>query len=793
MRAKRLKQKGIYLLYRLIQAFGCPAVLFYLLLRGVRQRAYWASLKQRAGFLPPSFRQTVPGAIWLHAVSVGEVIAASGFVRRLREQMPRSPVFVSVSTLAGYELASRTLAGLANVFYAPIDYVSPVRRVLRTLRPALVIVMETEIWPNLFREVKRTGAGLLVANARISDRAVGRYVTLRWFFDAVLAQPDLILAQSEAMRQRLILIGAPPHNVRVGGNLKYDSQPCTAPPDSPVRHFIARVEPSAVWIAASTMPPAVTGEQDEDETVVAAFQQACARHPRLLLLLAPRKPERFDPAAQLLARTGVPFIRRSALTGSATLPLPGALLLDSIGELAGLFPLANVVFMGGSLVARGGHNILEPALFARPIISGPHLENFADIAAAFHAAGALAEVTNSATLATAVIEILDDLARAADLSARAASCARAKQGASTLTAKCARELFTSHLPRYRPAQPAFTFLWILSRLWIWGARLKRARDLARRRRLEVPVISVGNLTVGGTGKTPTVLHLARRLKDAGWAPGILTRGYGRHSPVSHQALAAGAHLPVDQSGDEPQMFLRSGIAPVGIGADRWRVGQLLEREFHVNPIVLDDGFQHARLDRSLDIVLVDALDPLGGGYPVPLGRLREPPEGLSRAGIFVITRSEFGRVADSAEHVLRQYNPQAPIFHARARPQQWVAASNGETLPPDALPFSRVAAFCGLGNPGYFWCTLASLGLDLACRIEFEDHHTYKPRELRIMGSRFREEGVQAILTTEKDMVNLCEDVTHFFAPLPLYWLHIGVDIDREDEFMAAISARLVS
>ena len=788
-----MKNKGIYLLYRFFQAFGWPAVLLYFLVRGIRQRAYRASLKQRAGFLPASFKQTVPGAIWLHAVSVGEVIAASGLVRRLGEWMPRSPIFISVSTLAGYELASRTLTGLASVFYAPVDYVSPVRRVLRALRPALVIVMETEIWPNLFREVKRTRAALLLANARISDRAIGRYRSLRWFFGAVLAQPDLILAQSEEMRQRLISIGASAESIRVSGNVKYDSQPRSAPPDSPVRQFIEHLAPAALWIAASTMPPVVAGEEDEDQTVITAFQQLLVHHPRLLLLLAPRKPERFDLAAQLLVRAGLPFVRRSALTHSETLPLPGVLLLDSIGELAGLFPLANVVFMGGSLVARGGHNILEPALFARPIVTGPHLENFADIAAAFREARALVEVKDSTTLAAAVSTILEDSARAADLSARAESCARAKQGASALTAACAHELFAHHVPCYRPAQPAFAFLWILARVWIWGGKLKRARDLAQPRRLDASVISVGNLTVGGTGKTPAVLHLARRLKDAGWNPGILTRGYGRHSPLSHQALAAGAHLPVDQSGDEPQIFLRSAIAPVGIGADRWRVGHLLEREFHVNPIVLDDGFQHARLYRNLDIVLVDALDPLGGGYPVPLGRLRELPEALSRAGVFVITRSEFGRMAESAGHMLRQYNPQASIFHACARPHEWVAAASGATLPPGALPFSRVAAFCGLGNPGYFWRTLASLGLDPAARIEFEDHHTYKPRELRIMASRFREEGVQAILTTEKDMVNLCDDAGHLFAPLPLYWLRIRVDIDREDEFMAAITACLVS
>jgi len=786
-----LKIKGIYLLYRLLQALGWPIVLLYFLGRGLRRRAYFGSLRQRCGFLPASFRQTVPGAIWLHAVSVGEAIAAVELVRQLRLRLPRSPVFVSVSTLAGYETANQKLHDLAGVFYAPLDYVFAVRRVLRTLRPSLVVVMETEIWPNLFQETKRAGAGLLVINGRISDRAFGRYRAWRWFFGGVLAQVDLLLAQSEEMRRRWVRIGAPPDRVRDGGNLKYDFQAPEAAPESPVRRLLQRLHPRAVWIAASTMPPAAAGDPDEDAAVIAAFQQVSVRHPALLLLLAPRKPERFDAAAQALARAGIPFVRRSGLTGSEELPLPGALLLDSIGELASLFPLADVVFMGGTLASRGGHNILEPALAARPIVAGPHMENFAEIAADFRAAGALVEAHDEATLAAAIADILEDPARAADLGAKAASCARARQGATTLAASHAHEIFARHVPLCRPAQPGFAFLWMLSRLWIWGSQLNRAREAARSHRLRAPVIGVGNLTVGGTGKTPMVLHLVGRLKEAGWNPGILTRGYGRHSLDPLQAVPAGAQLPVSQSGDEPQLFLRAGVAPVGIGADRWRAGQWLEREFGVDVIVLDDGFQHARLDRRLDIVLVDALDPFGGGYPLPLGRLREPLAGLSRADILVVTRSEFGRVIQGAEYFLRRWNPRAPVFHARAQPETWVSAATGETVAAAALPYRRVAAFCGLGNPEYFWRTLAALGVRPAARIEFEDHHSYIPRELRYMGRQFRDDGIEAVVTTEKDLVNLCEDFSRLLADLPLHWLRIGVQLDREDEFLEAIAQRL--
>ncbi len=788
MRAKRLKIKGIYLLYRLLQALGSPVVLLYFLWRGLRRRAYLNTLKQRCGFLPASFTQTVPGAVWLHAVSVGEVISAVELIRQLRLEMPRSPFFVSVSTLAGYELASKKLSNLAEVFYAPLDYVFATRRVLRTLRPSLTIVMETEIWPNLFRETKRTGAGLLIVNGRISDRALGRYRALRWFFAAVLPQVDLLLAQSDEMRARWLSIGAPPEKITAAGNLKYDFQPPPLAPDSPIRSFIDRLPPHRTWIAASTMPPAVAADPDEEAAVITAFQKLTPGQPDLLLILAPRKPERFDAAAQSLTRAGIPYVRRSKLTGCDNLQLPGTLLLDSIGELGSLFPLADVVFMGGTLVSRGGHNILEPALAARPIVTGPHLENFAEIAAGFAAAAALVEVQDAATLASAIAAVLHDPARAARLGAQAFICAQARQGATALAAARAHEVFDRAVPCYRPAQPAFALLWLLSRLWLWGGKLKRDRDLVRRRRLQAPVISIGNITTGGTGKTPMVLHLTSRLKDAGWHPGILTRGYGRHSPHAHQAVAAGAHLPVSLSGDEPQLFLRAGIAPLGIGADRSTAGELLEREFGADIIVLDDGFQHTRLERDLDIVLIDALDPFGGGYPLPLGRLREKLDALSRAGIFVITRSEAGRVAEAAEHVLHAINPQAPIFRARAQPLTWHAAATGESTPVAAFPFQRVAAFCGLGNPDYFWRTLQAMGLNVAARIEFEDHHSYQPRELRYMGNQFREDKVQAVVTTEKDFVNLCDDPGHLLEHLPLYWLRIGTQLDREDEFLAAVS-----
>ncbi len=387
-----MKIKGIYFfLYRILQAFGLPLLLLYLLFRGLRSAAYRRSLAERFGFLPPTLRQTGPGAIWLHAVSVGEVLSCARFAAGLRAAFPRSPVFLSTATVAGYAAARQKLGGVASgVFYAPVDTVWAVRRVLRALRPSVVVVAETEIWPNLFRETKRTGAALAIVNGRISDRAFPRYRRLPGVWRTVLRLPGLVLAQSPAMAERFRALGAPPARLRDGGNFKYDFEPHSAPPGSPVLEWAAGG--GTVWIAASTMPPAEAGDPDEDDAVIAAHLELRRTHPDLRLILVPRKPERFDRAAKKLEAAGLEYVRRSSLPPatpygrvadplSAAGPpqtssrpakgsgpaaaLPRVLLLDTIGELSGLFGAADVVFMGGTLARRGGHNILEPAFFSQ--------------------------------------------------------------------------------------------------------------------------------------------------------------------------------------------------------------------------------------------------------------------------------------------------------------------------------------------------------------------------------------------------------------------------------------------
>ncbi len=757
-------------------ALASPFLFLYYLYRAGRGRGLgW--LWQSCGFLPRPYRQTLDGAIWLHAVSVGEVITVAGLVRQLRIELPRTPLYISTTTAAGYATAHQKLGALVNgIFYIPIDFAWAIRRVLRAIRPSLVVVAETEIWPNLFREIKRIGAGLVIVNARISDRALPRYRALRGFFRHVLRLPDVILTQDEALRDRFVEIGAPPETTLSGGNLKYDFEIGPAPAD--LRAYLEGLAPTHVLIAASTMPP------DEEDTVISAWRELAAAAAETagegrLLILAPRKPERFDLVAEKLRAAGIPFVRRTALRN---LPLPGVLLLDSIGELSALFALADVVFMGGTLVTWGGHNILEPAFAAKPVVMGPYMQNFRRMAADFLRAEACVEVQDAAGLVQAVQRLWNDPALAREIGERGLRCAEAKRGATKRAVEEIRRVYDRSLPRFRPVLPALMFLRPLSWLWKWGGAWKRARLLGRIRELRAPVVSVGNLTMGGVGKTPVVLYLAERLPT----PGILTRGYGRRSVFNVLVLPPGASETALRTGDEPQIFLRSGIAPVAIGADRFEAGRLLEQQFAVETILMDDGFQHARVDRAADIVLIDALRPFGGGELFPVGRLREPLAALRRADIIVITRSREGRMIPAVEREIRRHNLRAPLFRSWVEPERWVRWSDEAAAVE--LP-ERAAAFCGLGNPESFWSTLEDIGIKPLHRNEFRDHHRYTPRELQWLGHHAVEAGAQALLTTQKDAVNLPGDCGGLLT-VPIYWLKIRAVVENGEALILEIRKR---
>ena len=328
---------------------------------------------------------------------------------------------VSTTTLAGQKLA-REKFGEENTFYLPLDFTFALTPYFERLSPKLVVLAETEFWPNLLHLAKRRGARVAVVNARISDRSFPRYRRFHSLLAKVLKNVDIFLAQSELDRERLEAIGASSSRLQVGGNLKFDVK---APAEAPiVRQLQAAIATdSPVLVCGSTV-------EGEEELLLSAFKQLQRSHPKVVLLLAPRHPERFGPVAQKISAEGISFVRRSAWKGN---PMnDGVFLLDTIGELASLYALATIAFVGGSLVPRGGHNILEPAQFGRPILVGPYTENFRDIVAIFAAAQAV-QIVDRAQLTSSLHMLLENPAEREALGRRAQQVFASQAGATQRT------------------------------------------------------------------------------------------------------------------------------------------------------------------------------------------------------------------------------------------------------------------------------------------------------------------------------------------------------------------------
>jgi tetraacyldisaccharide 4'-kinase len=447
-----------------------------------------------------------------------------------------------------------------------------------------------------------------------------------------------------------------------------------------------------------------------------------------------------------------------------------------------LFAFADAVFMGGTLAQKGGHNVLEPAVFGKPIVAGPHLENFPDIETVFEAARAFLRIRNGGELRKAVMAAAGDR----ELGGRAREAAESQRGAAARCAKAVLEIVDCKYPCYRPAQPGFAVLWFFSMIWRVASARDRRKKLRRRRTLPVPVISVGNITTGGTGKTPVTIELLRAFRQA--APAVLTRGHGRCTEDTMVARPGDHSLPTDLTGDEAQLFLRTGSGPVGIAPERYEAGEAVLAEFTPGLFILDDGFQHLQLARTFDLVLIDALDPFGRGYLLPLGRLREPLDGLKRASAFVITRSLQAPSIRGIESALRRYNPEAPIYKARTRPERW-ADIEGNSYDLTHFAATPAVAFCGLGNPESFWRSLDSIGIKPIDRHHYGDHHRYPPAEVRRLARHAIQVGADVLLTTAKDSVNLPLGFEALISPLKLYWLEIRVEIEQGEDLFRRMEA----
>lgn len=405
-------------LYTLLLHLALPLIALRLALRARKAPAYARRIKERFSFALPPLK---PGGIWVHAVSVGESIAAAPMIRALQARYPELPITVTCMTPTGSERIQALFGDSVQHCYLPYDLPWAAARFLDRVRPRLAVVMETELWPNHIHQCARRGIPVALANARLSERSAHGYARFGKLTAPMLAELSLIAVQTQAEAQRFLDLGARPDCVEVTGSIKFDLKI-----DAELLQRAAELrrqwqaEQRPVWIAAST-------HAGEDEIVLAAHRQLLERRPNALLILVPRHPERFNSVHELCLSDGLTTRRRA--TGEAVQTGDQVLLGDTMGELLFLYALADITFVGGSLVANGGHNLLEPAALGKPVLSGPHLFNFLEIAAQLRAAGALSEVADAAQLAERTATLLDTPAEAQRMSAAGLAVLKANQGA----------------------------------------------------------------------------------------------------------------------------------------------------------------------------------------------------------------------------------------------------------------------------------------------------------------------------------------------------------------------------
>lgn len=379
------------------------------LLRRMGRGTFDLGLRERLGRYPEWLTDTLreKHPLWLHTVSVGEAVVGSILVARLHAKRPGLPLVVSTVTTTGRQVAEERIPKAEAFLYWPLDFPGPVHRALTVVDPRLVLLTEGEIWPNFLAACHARKVPVLLVNGRMSQRSFHGYRLARPLFRKVLGHISLFCMRGEIDAERVLALGADPQRVVVTGNIKYDDEESNghnAPQLAPIARLM---DDRPVWIAGST-------HRGEEDVILQAFRKVIHEVPDAVLVLAPRHPERVPEVETILREAAFPFARRTRLPEDAS-ELPSVVLIDTMGELGYLYALATVVFVGGSLVPVGGHNILEPARYRRPILFGPHMDNFTEVAQAFLGEGMSHQVRGAPELATRVVELFRDPAAASQM------------------------------------------------------------------------------------------------------------------------------------------------------------------------------------------------------------------------------------------------------------------------------------------------------------------------------------------------------------------------------------------
>ncbi|WP_318606564.1 tetraacyldisaccharide 4'-kinase [Mitsuokella jalaludinii] len=813
------------LLYNIAAIIIVILIIPMFMVRSVREKGFVERIRQSLGFFPEHALDKVEkkDCIWVHAASVGEIVATSPLIKEFRKEFPKSPILVSVVTTSGYEMANRIIKDADAIIYFPLDLPWLAGHVLRRIRPRVFLPVETELWPNFLRTARKIHVPVMMVNGRISDKSVKQYKHLHSLLRNMIGTVKLFAMQSPIDAEYIMRLGAPQELVTVTGNTKFDQTYTDVSPEEKQKIIeeMGLSKNDGIFLAGST-------HRGEEEAVLQAFKAVRETHPHARLVIAPRELLRTTEVVHLCRKAGFSVTTRTKLQHEAPQD-EDIVILDTIGELGKVYSIGDVVFVGGSLVPHGGHNILEPAAHGKAIIVGSHMFNFKDTYALFKNRDACLTVKNGEELAKQVTRLFDEPEHRHRMEEETRAIVRENKGASRKSAILLHQMLESYESspenrhHVRSTQKITNFqtyfidlvhskevdglfphlimgiLYIFSLIYGLLVNIKLAGykyGIFQKQKLDCFVISLGNVTVGGTGKTPTAQRLARDIRDMGYRVVILNRGYRAkwHGEVGIVSDGKRLHMDAAEAGDEAYMLAKHlPEVPVLIGAERAKTGRYAIEHFGAEVAILDDGYQHWQLERDLDILLVDAVNVFGNGYILPRGTLREPISHISRADICLMTKVDQAAAGscDYIRETVHRYNPEARIVESIHQPRcfipltEWYVNIASQGIDIAQMRGKRIMAVSAIGNPASFEQTLSDLGAVIIESLRYPDHHDYAMSEMTDIFQQAENAGAEAIVITEKDAVKIPADVAREKWSIPIYVICVEVNFQKGSEGLA--------
>ena len=777
--------------------------------------------------------------IWIHGASVGEIVATSPLVKQIRQEMPDRPILVSAFTVGGYNMAKQIIPEADAIIFFPLDLPFVAESMVKRIHPGIFMPVETELWPNFLRAIRERHIPVMMVNGRISEKSVKTYRYLYGIWDDMLSTVSRFCMQSSIDADYIYSLGADKNKIFVTGNTKFDQTYAEVTPEDYTRYKeeLGLNDSYPIIMAGSTHP-------GEEKALFDAFKKVREKHADARLVIAPRKVNRADEISKLASSYGFETGYRSKMLENPSLRKEyPVVLLDTIGELGRIYAVGDVVFVGGSLCKTGGHNVLEPAAHAKPIIVGPNMQNFKDSYSLLSKVGACKMVNNVAELANEMLDIIGNDERREKMGAASLQVIKENRGADIRSIHYLKELLdlTSVPSReyasypintrgindegggglrhsdaiiqyiyqiaYGPETPFYGWLILgflrgCSYLYEYGVRLKLAMydmGIKKKEKLDCCVISIGNITVGGTGKTPTAQKMADLIKRMGYRVVILNRGYRSHWDKEIGIVSDGnkIFMTAYEAGDEAYLMAKTlpGI-PVVIGKNRAITGKYAVEKLNAEVIIMDDGYQHWHLERDLDVVLVDTLNMFGNGCVLPRGMLREPLENLNRGDLFLLTKTDQSSVLSRMQlrKTIERYNAKAPVVESVHHPKNfveiadWYKGITQNHMDLSELEGKDVMVFSAIGNPSSFEQTLSSIGLNIKEAVRYPDHHDYGMLEMQYILERASSHKAVAMITTSKDAVKIPTEFIYSSREIPLYILNMDIQVtDGFEEFKECV------